>query len=89
MRLHHPGRKPGGEPKPAASSAEDPQLATLTEREIEILRLVAEGLSSVEIGEQLFISPRTVDTHRNHLIQKLDVNGIAGLVRFAVSHKLV
>ena len=75
--------------QPAAPSTSDPALATLTEREIEILRLVAEGLSSVEIGQQLFISPRTVDTHRNHLIQKLDVNGIAGLVRFAMQHKLV
>lgn len=72
-----------------APPGQDPKLATLTEREVEILRLVAEGLSSTEIGQQLFISPRTVDTHRNNLIQKLEVNGIAGLVRFAVQHKLV
>ena len=75
--------------QPTAPSANASLLAALTEREIEILRLVAEGLSSIEIGQQLFISPRTVDTHRNHLIQKLDVNGIAGLVRFAMQHKLV
>lgn len=73
----------------APPKAHDPLLDQLTERELEILRLVAEGLSSTEIGERLFISPRTVDTHRNNLIQKLDVNGIAGLVRFAVQHKLV
>lgn len=64
-------------------------LRQLTEREIEVLRLVAQGLSSTEIGAQLFISPRTVDTHRNNLIQKLGVNGIAGLVQFALKNKLV
>lgn len=64
-------------------------LRHLTERETEVLRLVAQGLSSTEIGAQLFISPRTVDTHRNNLIQKLDVNGIAGLVQFAIRNKLI
>jgi len=64
-------------------------LQHLTEREIEVLRLVAQGFSSTEIGAQLFISPRTVDTHRNNLIQKLDVNGIAGLVQFALRNKLI
>lgn len=63
-------------------------LRQLTEREIEVLRLVAQGFSSTEIGAQLFISPRTVDTHRNNLIQKLGVNGIAGLVQFAIKNKL-
>lgn len=74
--------------KPAAHPA-DPLLAQLTEREIEILRLVATGLSSTEIGQRLFISPRTVDTHRNNIIQKLDVPGIAGLVQFALKNKLI
>lgn len=64
-------------------------LNQLTEREIEVLRLVAQGFSSTEIGAQLFISPRTVDTHRNNVIQKLDVNGIAGLVQFALKNKLI
>lgn len=66
-----------------------PLLAQLSEREIEILKLVAQGLSSSEIGQQLFISPRTVDTHRNNIIQKLDVPGIAGLVQFAIRNKLI
>ncbi|MCB0572598.1 MAG: response regulator transcription factor [Phaeodactylibacter sp.] len=64
-------------------------LSQLSEREVEILKLIAEGFSSAEIGKKLFISPRTVDTHRNNLIQKLQANGIAGLVRFAVLNKLV
>ncbi|WP_428661185.1 response regulator transcription factor [Runella sp.] len=61
----------------------------LSQRELEILKLIAEGYSSPEIGEKLFISPRTVDIHRNNLIQKFNVNGIVGLVRFALQHKLV
>lgn len=58
----------------------------LTEREIEILSLVAEGLSSKQIGEKLFISPRTVDTHRTNLMNKLDIHNIAGLIRFALKN---
>lgn len=75
--------------KPAPASADQELLNQLTEREIEILRLVAQGFSSTEIGAQLYISPRTVDTHRNNLIQKLEVKGIAGLVQFALKNKLV
>lgn len=74
--------------KPNANP-DSPLLAQLSEREIEILKLVAQGLSSSEIGQQLFISPRTVDTHRNNIIQKLDVPGIAGLVQFAMRNKLI
>lgn len=58
----------------------------LTEREIEILSLIAEGLSSKQIGEKLFISPRTVDTHRTNLMNKLDIHNIAGLIRFALKN---
>jgi DNA-binding NarL/FixJ family response regulator len=72
-----------------ARPAQNPLLEQLTEREIEILRLVAEGFSSTEIGQKLFISPRTVDTHRNNIIQKLGVQGIAGLVQFALKNKLI
>lgn len=64
-------------------------LAQLSDREIEVLRLVAQGLSSTEIGQKLFISPRTADTHRNNIIQKLDVPGIAGLTQFALRNRLV
>ena len=67
----------------------NPELTKLSEREIEILKLVAKGLSSTSIGHQLYISPRTVDTHRNNIIQKLEVNGIAGLTQFAIKNKLI
>lgn len=61
----------------------------LTEREIEILKLIASGLSNKEIGDQLFISHRTVDTHRTNLMKKLNVNNIAGLIRFAIKNGYV
>jgi two-component system, NarL family, nitrate/nitrite response regulator NarL len=63
--------------------------AQMSARETEILKLVASGLSSKEIGEKLFISPRTVDTHRNNLMQKLDIHNIAGLIRFAFKNGYV
>lgn len=56
----------------------------LTEREIEILKLIAQGYSNKEIGEALFISHRTVDTHRTNLMKKIGVHNIAGLIRFAI-----
>lgn len=56
--------------------------ANLTDREIEILKLIAQGLTNKEIGEKLFISHRTVDTHRTNLQKKLNVKNIAGLIRF-------
>lgn len=61
----------------------------LTEREIEIIRLVAEGLTNKQIGEKLFISHRTVDTHRTNLMKKLNTNNVAGLIRFAFKNKII
>jgi DNA-binding NarL/FixJ family response regulator len=61
----------------------------LTKREIEILTLITEGLTNIEIGEKLFISDRTVDTHRTNLMRKLEVKNVAGLIRFAYSNSLI
>lgn len=61
----------------------------LSEREIEILKLIAEGLTNTEAGEKLFISPRTVDTHRTNIMKKIGVNNVAGLIRYAFQHKLI
>ena len=61
----------------------------LTERETEILKLIAAGFSNKEIGDQLFISHRTVDTHRTNLMKKLDVNNIAGLISYAIKNGIV
>lgn len=64
-------------------------LAQLSEREVEVLAALAEGLTNKEIGERLFISHRTVDTHRTNLMKKLDVHNVAGLVRIAIKAGLV
>jgi DNA-binding NarL/FixJ family response regulator len=63
--------------------------AEITDREKEILRLICEGLSSKQIGDKLFISPRTVDTHRTNLMNKLDIHNVAGLIRFAFQNGIV
>ncbi|MFZ5553059.1 MAG: response regulator [Bacteroidota bacterium] len=63
-------------------------FSQLTDREKEILKQIAEGLSNKEIGDKLFISHRTVDTHRTNLMKKLDVHNIAGLIRFAIKNGL-
>lgn len=64
------------------------KLARLTEREIEVLKLISEGLSNKEIGENLFISHRTVDTHRTNLMKKLDAHNIASIIKFAIKNGL-
>lgn len=64
-------------------------LSSLTERELEIMKLIAEGFSNKEIGEKLFISHRTVDTHRTNLMKKIDVKNIAGIIRFAIKNGIV
>lgn len=64
----------------------DEPPVSLTRREEEIVALVAKGLTSIDIGKKLFISPRTVETHRARIMDKLGVNNAAGLVRFALLH---
>lgn len=64
-------------------------IEDLTRREIEILQLIVEEFTNVEIGERLFISPRTVDTHRRNLLQKIGVKNTAGLVKYAIQNNLV
>ena len=61
----------------------------ITRREKEILRLIVDGLTNQEIADKLFISPRTVDTHRSNLMQKLEIKNTAGLVRFAIENGIV
>ncbi len=66
-----------------------PQHELLTDRETEIIKLIAEGFSNREIGTKLFISHRTVDTHRTNLMKKLNVTNIAGLISYAIKTGLV
>jgi DNA-binding NarL/FixJ family response regulator len=63
-------------------------LELLSSREREILQLVVEGKTSAEIAETLFISPKTVETYRSRLMQKLGITDIPSLVKFAILHGL-
>ncbi len=64
------------------------RLESLTPREVEVLVLVAEGLTNRKIAERLEISPRTVETHRERVMAKLRIRTVAGLTRFVVEHGL-
>ncbi len=64
-------------------------VTDLSERETDVLRLIALGHTNAEIAEKLFISVRTVETHRAHIQQKLGVSSRAELVRCALSRGLV
>jgi DNA-binding NarL/FixJ family response regulator len=65
------------------------QSTSLTVREKEILQLICKEFTASEIGEKLFISARTVDGHRNNLLEKTGSRNTAGLVVFALKHQLV
>lgn len=64
----------------------DHKIDSLTEQERKVLLLIAEGLPSIEIAEQLEISKRTVDTHRANLIKKLDLGSLPELLKFAFEY---
>ncbi|MDP4264538.1 MAG: response regulator transcription factor [Bacteroidota bacterium] len=76
-------------------SANDPgksvnaRKGDLTERETEVLKLIASGKTNEEIAKELFISKRTVDTHRQNLLKKLHVNNTAGLLKAAYAFNLL
>ncbi|MFH2143234.1 MAG: response regulator transcription factor [Bacteroidota bacterium] len=61
----------------------------LTQREIEILKLAAGGLSNKEISDKLFISTKTVDAHKNHIMQKLKLKNTAEMVIYAIKNKII
>jgi len=69
--------------------AQESLLELLSSREKEILILVAEGHTSAEIANQLFLSPKTVDTYRSRLMKKINVTDIPSLVKFAIRHELI
>jgi DNA-binding NarL/FixJ family response regulator len=67
----------------------DELLETITQREMEILQLIAQGLTSHDIAEKLFISKNTVETHRKNLLTKLNVKNTAGLLQIAFKKGIV
>ena len=87
---HLIGEKKATEISPLASAPALPDLVEpLTPRELEVLRLVAQGLTNAQVGEQLVISPRTVDAHLRSIYGKLNVTSRAAATRFAFEHQLV
>jgi len=66
---------------------DEPEL--LTDRELDVLRLIAKEFSNKEIGDKLFISERTVETHRKNIFRKTKTSSLVGLIKFAYEHKMV
>ena len=64
-----------------------PSLNDLTPTERKVVKLIADNMTSNDIGEELNISPRTVDKHRSNICKKLDLTGSNSLLKFALSHK--
>lgn len=67
----------------------DPDGAQLTDRETQVLILIAEGKSNKEIANQLGIGVRTIETHRERIMRRLDIHSVAGLTKYAISNGLV
>jgi DNA-binding NarL/FixJ family response regulator len=64
-------------------------VVNLTSREIEIIQLIAQELSNAEIASQLFISERTVETHRKNIFRKTNTKSVVGLIKYAIEQKIV
>jgi DNA-binding NarL/FixJ family response regulator len=60
----------------------------LSKRELEVIQLVTNGYSNIKIAQKLFLSPYTVDTHRKNILQKLEINNTAELVKIALEQNL-
>lgn len=72
------GNKPAGKNKD-----------TVSKRELEVLKLISEGKSNREVADTLFISVRTVDAHRNHIMKKINAKSTADLVKYAIKNELI
>jgi len=73
----------------SASQAHPDSAPALSDREREVLARVAEGLGNKDIARRLGVGVRTVQTHREHIMRKLDIHTVAGLTRFAVAHGMI
>ncbi len=72
-----------------ANRKKETEEAHLTDRETEIIRLIEKEYSNKQIAETLFISERTVETHRKNIFRKTNTNSVIGLVKYAYEHKLI
>jgi DNA-binding NarL/FixJ family response regulator len=86
------GEERAGTPSSTTASRQPPPSpeypAGLTAREVEVLRLVAGGLTSAQIAKELFLSPRTVHTHLNSVYHKIGVNSRSAATRYALEQGL-
>jgi DNA-binding NarL/FixJ family response regulator len=89
IRRHHRFRSRGITDLCEAIAETGATLATLTRRETEILRLIAEGRSTKEIASKLGVSSKTIESHRTRLFRKLKIRSVVELVRYAIYHGLV
>lgn len=74
---------------PTANHRSRPFPAGLTSREVEVLRLTAEGLTNAQVADQLGLSPRTIGQHLRSIYTKLDVSSRTAATRFAIEHDLI
>ncbi len=72
-----------------ASKKKQKEESQLTAREIEIIQLIEKEFNNKQIAETLFISERTVETHRKNIFRKTNTNSVIGLVKFAYEHRLI
>jgi len=73
----------------ASEMKKENEEAHLTAREIEIIQLIEKELSNKQIAEQLFLSERTIETHRKNIFRKTNTASVIGLVKYAYEHKLI
>ncbi len=76
-------------PLPGYAGGRNPKPARLTQREMEVLQLVAEGNANKQTAAELGIGIKTVEKHREHLMEKLDIHHTAGLTRYAISAGII
>lgn len=76
--------EPGPEPSPQSDDLKKQLLQTLTEREVEVLALIGQGLVTKDIAAELGLSPKTVSAHRQNIMEKLDLHNAAALAALAI-----
>lgn len=65
-----------------------PKVENLSDREVQVLKMISNGITNRDIGEKLFISPKTVEAHRNNILKKLGLKSTADLVKFAIARHI-
>ena len=86
---NHPATMPTGEVPPIPASVVDDPENHFTSREQDVLALLSDGLSNAQIGDKLYLSPRTVEKYVSSLFRKTDTSNRAELLKFAIHHHLV